>query len=430
MVNRRSASNAPFVDADSRPILLMTRASMTAACSRGLLAFAAIATSSTGCVTSVSPLIRPTISAKHMQQTVSFLATKEMRGRRVGSPENARAAEWIARQFSDLGLSPAVEGSFFHEFPYGRLKGRNVAGIVEATGVDGSGKAAEFVVVAAHLDGVGDVHRPAADDNASGVAALIEIARAVVAMRSTLRRNVVFVAFDAEEVGLVGSTRFVLDEIILSEDTRFTIVFDMIGGKFFPWEQKTGIAMGTEHSDYIRSIVERLRLNRATPIELLGTYVLEPAEPLLARSDYRAYRKAEIPYVFFSTGTPWYYHMAQDSIDRVDFQQSEEIATFALDLLLEIACNACEIDFIKRPKPGVLDLVQLHRILEELLQHQTEIQLPERKFTQIGKMKQALASSIANKKASRILAQRGPDADLRSRPTLRAEVSAALFAKG
>jgi hypothetical protein len=73
---------------------------------------------------------------------------------------------------------------------------------------------------------------------------------------------------------------------------------------------------------------------------------------------------------------------------------------------LEIACNACEIDFIKRPKPGVLDLVQLHRILEELLQHQTEIQLPERKFTQIGKMKKALASSIANKKASRILAQR------------------------
>ena len=134
--------------------------------------------------------------------------------------------------------------------------------------------------------------------------------------------------------------------------------------------------------------------------------MLEPAGPLLARSDYRAYRKAEIPYVFFSTGTPWYYHMAQDSIDRVDFQQSEEIATFALDLLLEIACNACEIDFIKRPKPGVLDLVQLHRILEELLQHQTEIQLPERKFTQIGKMKQALASSIANKKASRILAQR------------------------
>jgi Peptidase family M28 len=376
-----------------------------------------------GCVASTTAVIPPTISAARMQATVAYLASKEMRGRRVGSPQNARTADWLAARFAEIGLAPAVDGSFAHEFAYGERKGRNIAGIIEAAGVGGGGKSSEYVVVGAHFDGVGDVgavHRPAADDNASGVAALLEMARAVVAERKSLRRNVVFVAFDAEEVGLVGSTRFVLDEIVPSEDTRFAVVFDMIGGRFFPWQDPVVIALGTEHSTYVRSTVERLRTDRATPIELLGTYVLEPAGPLMARSDYRAYRRAEIPYVFFSTGTPWYYHAPEDTIDRVDIQQSADVTRFALDLVMEVAGNACEVDFKKRASPEVLDLAQLQRILGEILEHRSEIRLADVKFAQMEKMQGALARCIEQRKPSRVLAQRALmlifEAAQRSRP--------------
>ncbi len=164
--------------------------------------------------------------------------------------------------------------------------------------------------------------------------------------------------------------------------------------------------MGSEHSSAVRGVLERLAADRPTPVSRIGTYVLEPAGPLFARSDYRAYRQAEVPYLFFSTGTPWYYHMPEDSRDRIDFQQSAEIAKVALDLVLSIASDSTDVDFIDRPKPEVHDLKQLRRILVEILDHRTEIRLPAKKFEQMEKMRDALARCIAKDKASRVLAHR------------------------
>ena len=114
--------------------------------------------------------------------------------------------------------------------------------------------------------------------------------------------NIVFVGYDAEESGLVGSRAFVQDDVIPIDQTRFQLVFDMIGGKFFPWTPKSVIAMGSEHSPQVRSILHRELKDRPLEVKVMGTYVLEPMGPLISRSDYQAYRAEEVPYLFFSTG--------------------------------------------------------------------------------------------------------------------------------
>jgi Zn-dependent M28 family amino/carboxypeptidase len=350
------------------------------------------------------PATSSAITADEMRATVAFLASPEMKGRRIGTDENRRAAEWIAARFARLGLQPANQGSFFHAFEVGNYAGRNVAGILRSAEASD-----QYVVVGAHLDGVGDLggrHRPAADDNASGVAALLEIAAAFVAQRQQLTRNVVFAAYDAEEVGLIGSTAFVHDEVIPSEDTVFTIIFDMIGGRFFPWQPKQVIAMGSEHSPQVRQALIDLSRDRATRIERIGTYVLEPAGPLLARSDYRAYRKARVPYLFFSTGTPWYYHLPDDTVARIDFDQAAEIAQVAFDIAARFARGDHELEFVPRPQPEVHDLRGLRRLTDEILAHRSSIRLPDKTFAQIEKMRDALDSKIEKGQASRALAHR------------------------
>ena len=345
------------------------------------------------------------VDSERMRATVDYLVDPALKGRRVGTPENRRTGDWIADQFKALGIEPGVEGSYFHEFDTSVFKGRNVVGLLRPPR-----ESSEYVVVGAHFDGTGDrgrVHFPAADDNASGVAAMFEIARVLAPHREELQRNIVFAAFDAEEVGLVGSTALVDDEIFPAEDTCFMVVFDLIGGHFFPWQGKEGIAMGSEHSAYVRGALQGLIEDRPTPIRLLGTYVLEPMGPIMARSDYRAYRSAGVPHLFFSTGTPWYYHTKDDSIDRLDFTQASEIAQVACDLVLKVATTQDEIDFIRRPPAEINDLEQLQRILAEILEHRKEIALPTDQFAQMEKVLAAITEAITEGRSSKILAHQG-----------------------
>ncbi len=358
------------------------------------------------------------ITTKGISKTLKALASPEMKGRRVGSPENKKAQLWIRDRFAAIGLEPAVKGKWFHSFQSGKIQGRNVAGILRAK------NATEYVIVGAHFDGVGDtrlVQRPAADDNASGVAGMLEIAEACAAKRSQQKRHIVFVAYDAEEVGLVGSRAFVQDDIIPIDQTRFQLVFDMIGGKFFPWLPKAVIAMGSEHSPQVRTLVKRKLQDLPTRVDIIGTYVLEPMGPMISRSDYQAYRAEEIPYLFLSTGTPWYYHKSQDTIDRVDLEQAREISEFAFDVLWTIASTDIDLEFIRHPKPEVQDLVKLQRMATEILKHRDAIHLDEKKFAQLEKLATALSTAIDKSKASTRLAHQALiqifQAAARSRPT-------------
>ncbi|RMG48552.1 MAG: M20/M25/M40 family metallo-hydrolase [Acidobacteria bacterium] len=170
------------------------------------------------------PLARPepVFDASRMMEDVRWLASPELEGRSAGSEGLRRAAERVARVFAEAGLAPGGEDGYFQIWeepggPEGRtVTLRNVVGVIPGTRPDWRGQS---VVLGAHLDHLGrgwpDVHagdegriHPGADDNASGVAVLLELAR-ILGRSLHPPRAVVFVAFDGEEWGRRGSRHYV-----------------------------------------------------------------------------------------------------------------------------------------------------------------------------------------------------------------------------
>ena len=136
-------------------------------------------------------------------------------GRR--GPGAARASSYIADAFERLKLKPLFEDSYYQSIPSLTLDkqtgkesfvGRNVGAFI--AGSDPALKD-DWIILSAHLDHVGikdDKLYPGADDNASGVAMLLEVAEYFALRKQQPRRTIAFVAFDQEEVGLLGSTHF------------------------------------------------------------------------------------------------------------------------------------------------------------------------------------------------------------------------------
>ena len=271
------------------------------------------------------------ISPENLEKHVRFLASDEMRGRDNGTEEGRRAADHIAGAMKDAGLAPGAKGTWFHDFDVRGVRGRNVAGLLRGERED------EVVVVAAHHDARGVIKgkiQNGADDNASGVAVVLELAR-VMAAGPRPTRSILFVSFDAEEDGLVGSRAFVKDEIRPAEAYTTAVVFDLVGGDFLPWETERAYAFGAASSEALERAVAGAKVDglEVTP---LGVYLLEPL-PGMARSDYAPFRDRGVPFVFFSTGTPCYYHTEHDDPTVMNWAKLLRVARFARRVVSEVA---------------------------------------------------------------------------------------------
>lgn len=344
------------------------------------------------------------LAPDRLRADVEHLASPEMRGRGVGTKENEAVARWIAARFERLGLAPAVDGSWFHEFSMGGKPCRNVAGVLEAEG------ATEYIVIGAHHDhlgAIGDTVYHGADDNASGVAAVLALAAHFAADRKRLRRHMVFVSFDAEEKGMVGSRRFVQHGVIPTDKTAFMLVFDLIAGHFLPGEEKRYYAFGSEHSKAVRAILEERAKERSVETAILGTYLIEPLGPGISRSDYQAYRRNGVPYVFLTTGTPWYYHRPSDTPDKLDFGKMARILAVARDVLADVAMLAVKPDFIKKPRAELRDAHNLVRLLASILDRAAMLGLGERRKaaveTQLERIREIVERGKVDGRGKRVL---------------------------
>ena len=160
----------------------------------------------------------PPFSADRMQALVRELSSKAYDGRGWGTPGLTKATTRVGVEMRAAGLAPYA-GAYEHCFDDGGARGCNVLGVVP-----GADPSLPAVVLAAHVDHLGK-GRPGADDNASGVAVLLEVARALSATKPL--RSVVFAAFTGEETGLRGSRRFVAQH---GADKLFAIVnLDTVG---------------------------------------------------------------------------------------------------------------------------------------------------------------------------------------------------------
>jgi hypothetical protein len=172
------------------------------------------------------------ISQGRVTATVSFLASDELAGRAIGSPEFDIAAAFVASRFRGAGLAGISEDSFYQELtvdPKRPLK--NVVGILPGKDPE---LAKEAILFSAHLDHLGRKENKGdgifngADDNASGVTAVLTLADAFGAMANN-KRTLVFIAFSGEESGLLGSKRYVEQPAWPLDKTIDMINVEMIG---------------------------------------------------------------------------------------------------------------------------------------------------------------------------------------------------------
>jgi acetylornithine deacetylase/succinyl-diaminopimelate desuccinylase-like protein len=150
-----------------------------------------------------------TILSSDARFFVETLASDSLQGRDAGEEGGRMAAEYIVSLLDEWGIKPLGKDDYLQSFTVDGCAMNNILAVVP-------GKSDEYVVVGTHYDHVGfgaavdgDSCYNGADDNASGVSAVLQIARAVKKMRKNPERGIIFAFWDGEEKGLLGSRHFV-----------------------------------------------------------------------------------------------------------------------------------------------------------------------------------------------------------------------------
>ncbi len=303
------------------------------------------------------------ISVERVKEVVAHLAGPDLRGR--GAEEDRKAsAEWVAKRLAETGAVPVPgkeEQGFVLPFPRdrGREAGWNVAGWVAGTVPDG-----EYVILSAHHDHLGveeETLYPGADDNASGVAAVLEVARACARGSGPKpKRSVMFVFFDLEERRCAGSEAFAASPPLALDRCAAFVTADLLGrslGDLFPGAL---FAMGAERSEVARGV-----LDRTAPLpEGTTLYRLGMDYNALSFSDYLPFEARRIPSLFFTTGGSRDYHRPGDTPDKLDYARLVANARVLLAVARGMADAPERPAWIEAPEPqlaeaeAVLDLVK------------------------------------------------------------------------
>jgi hypothetical protein len=265
---------------------------------------------------------RPGPEEARLRQVVAVLASAEFGGR--SGPGGEKTAVYLTEQFRRLQLEGLFQGEYTQTIPGnepGTRIGRNVGALLR--GSDPQVRD-EWVIVAAHFDHLGVRGGrlfPGADDNASGVAMMLEVARCLVEAPIPPKRSVMFIGFDLEETGLFGSRYFVAHPPVPLERIVLFLTADMIGRALAGICQEHVFVIGTEHAPGLRAWIDAARRDRPLTVGLLGADLL-----VLNRSDYGPFRNRGIPFLFFTTGENPRYHTPADTAETLDYPKLTAIA--------------------------------------------------------------------------------------------------------
>ncbi len=208
-----------------------------------------------------------------------------------------------------------------------------------------------YVVIGAHYDHLGlgeessmapslkgQVHN-GADDNASGVAGIIELAEKF-ASTGGLKRSLMFIAFAGEEAGLLGSNHYVENPIIAFENLDFMINFDMIGRT----ENNKLILEGSGSSPIWKDIIEEANAEFSLDLNL--------GKGGMGGSDHMPFYQAKKPFLFFFSGTHSDYHKPSDDIGKINSTDEEKIVRLTESILRKTDDLGEEITFVQEEQPA------------------------------------------------------------------------------
>lgn len=302
------------------------------------------------------------IRARDLQRHVAALAAEKWEGRAPLTPGGEAAAEYIARAFTRFGLEPCGDGGPYQDVldGDGRKIGRNVC--FALPGGD-EARAGEAVLIGAHYDHLGTGEQGTfrgADDNASGVAGMLEIAEWFAARDRRPARTLIFVAFDNEEEGLRGSEQWAGNPTVPQRVVAM-ICLDMLGRSMMDRFPGSVFAFGTEWSRDLGGLLRATPRTGGVEVWDIGWEYVGP------RSDFVHFGLRGIPFVFFTTGTHRDYHTPRDVPERVDYRSAESVTRLIADFAGRIA-DAPRRPRFHLPKPnGVREAEVCRKIVGSML---------------------------------------------------------------
>jgi len=288
---------------------------------------------------------------------IRYLSDDALAGRLTGTPGADSAAAYLARRFGQVGLQPA-KGGWFQSFTVakqapvaqhahvGGLIGKNVIGLLP--GRDPVLRN-ETVIVGAHYDhlglggfgsldpdSTGSVHN-GADDNASGSAMLIQVARHLA--QSPPARTVIFIAFSGEELGLLGSSYYVRQPIYPLSSTIAMINLDMVGRL----RDKRLIVYGVRTAKEFPALLDSLNWHAGFDLKARGDGY--------GPSDQSSFYAAGRPVLHIFTDLHEDYHRATDDWQKIDPEGFRQVADFTTGLVTALANRPTRLTPVEAPPP-------------------------------------------------------------------------------
>ena len=317
-------------------------------------------------VCTVSPVMAGADLAR-MRADLEWIAAPDRAGRAPGSAGSEAVRDYIAAAFGEAGLSAVQEGWFQEvdakpdadspevHLPEGvtweNAKLANVVGIVPSVQESGTTSeldartTARIVIVGAHFDHLGQSGKiddededypsiyPGADDNASGVAILLEAAR-LLAKSGPFRNRILFLAFDGEESGNLGSSHYVGHPIAPLEQTLAMINLDTIGRM----QDRRLYALASGTASELAGILRGVNLG-------FGFDLSTPEAGSFA-SDHLSFIEHGIPSVHLSTGANPDYHRPTDTAEKIAWNELAETADFVVELVSFLANESEPLTFV------------------------------------------------------------------------------------
>ncbi|MEN8250169.1 MAG: M28 family peptidase [Bacteroidota bacterium] len=291
--------------------------------------------------------------AQQMQKDMEYLASDKLEGREIGTDGEKAAAKYLAKRFKKLKLEPKGTDGYVQEFsvkprynPHAKVQkdtsvaivGRNVIGFMD-------NGAPTTVIIGAHFDhlgygsegsldksGVPAIHN-GADDNASGVVLLLQLADDLVGKYP--HNNYLFIAFSGEEKGLWGSNWYTKHPTIDLTTINYMINMDMVGR--LDAEKKLAI-YGSGTSTAWTPLLDNIAKDKGFKITLHKSGV--------GPSDHTSFYLKDMPVLHFFTGQHEDYHRPTDDIEKINYEGIEEVQSFIEDVIAHCDDDG-KLEFIK-----------------------------------------------------------------------------------
>ena len=285
---------------------------------------------------SSSQTVLDTVTESELKDHIGVLAGDDMEGREAGTKGGKQAGEYVAGEFKKAQLKPVGDKeTFFQNFTVHGKELRNVVGYLE--GEDPQLKE-EVLIIGAHYDhlgrgnfgsrdpkGQGQIHH-GADDNASGVAGLLEMAKAFSRLSQEKRpkRSILFISFDGEEMGTLGSNYYIQKPLFPLTNTVFMLNLDEIGRS----EGGKVMVFGLASSPSFKKSLEQCNKEIGLTCEDWKS---------VGQSDNMVFYQQKIPYLFFWTGYSKEMHTPADVSDKINAPVLAQITELAFLFARQLA---------------------------------------------------------------------------------------------